>query len=202
MGWKRSDRGRPRGQTPRGALGPYLVGACASMAMLAVALAGCAGELPIPGQTSSTAATASTTTTEAPTTQLSDQIAATWSEAIQKLVTLLEGTPPIATLQSPVAQLKEEYVQKMVAFGRQAQELDEGQRQAAYERATDLLAGTANTEWFRSYVRLYDEYAAGADQTSQDFAILLSTFNTLTEYAFFDLLKEQNPDEAARLGIP
>ena len=50
-------------------------------------------------------------------------------------------------------------------------------------------------------MRLYDQYAAGTDQTSQDFAVLLSTFNTLTQYAFFDVLKEQDPDEAQRLGI-
>jgi hypothetical protein len=162
-------------------------------------LAGCAGELPIPGQTSSTLA--ATSTTESQAVLLGNQVAATWSEAIQKLVPLLEGTPPIASLQAPVAQLKEEYVQKMVAFGRQIQALDQFQQQTAAERAADILAGTANTDWFLSYVRLYDQYTAGSDQTSQDFAVLLSTFDTLTEYAFFDQLKAQDPDEAQRLGI-
>jgi len=164
-------------------------------------LAGCAGELPIPGQTSSTAAGATTATTEAQAVQLGKQVAATWSEAIQKLVPLLEGTPPIASLQAPVAQLKEDYVQKMVTLGRQIAALDESQRQTAYARTTDILDSTANSDWFQSYMRLYDQYAAGSDQTSQDFAVLLSTFNTLTQYAFFDVLKEQDPDEARRLGI-
>jgi hypothetical protein len=164
-------------------------------------LAGCAGELPIPGQTSAISPAATTLSTEAQGAVLGKEVAATWSEAMQKLVPLLEGTPPIASLQAPVAQLKEEYVQKLVALGKQIQALDQSQGQTAYDRATDIVAGTADTDWFQSYVRLYNQYAAGTDQISQDFAILLSTFNILTEYAFFDVLKAQDPNEAQRLGI-
>jgi hypothetical protein len=178
------------------------VGAAACLVVaFAVAAAGCAGELPTPGQTSSTVATVSTSTTESQTVELGTQIGAAWSEAIQKLVPMLEGTPPMASLQTPVAQLKEEYVQKMVALGRQVQTLDAERQQEVYDRAQDILDATANADWFTRYVTLYDQYAAHTDQASQDFAILLSTFNTLTEYAFFDVLKEQDPDEASRLGI-
>ena len=192
-------RERPRRRVPALIAGSLLLAGLSLSAGLL--LAGCAGELPIPGQTSSTAAGATTATTEAQAVQLGKQVAATWSEAIQKLVPLLEGTPPIASLQAPVAQLKEDYVQKMVTLGRQIAALDESQRQTAYARTTDILDSTANSDWFQSYMRLYDQYAAGSDQTSQDFAVLLSTFNTLTQYAFFDVLKEQDPDEAQRLGI-
>jgi hypothetical protein len=168
---------------------------------LGVFASSCAGELPVPGQTSSTSGGPTTSAPEAPGLLLGDQVAATWSEAVQKLVPLLEGVPPIASLRTPVSQLKEEYVQRMVALGRQIGALDAGQQQAAYDRATDVIGGTGETEWFKSYVRLYDQYAANADQESQDFAILLSTFNTLSQYAFFDLLKDQEPEEAQRLGI-
>jgi hypothetical protein len=72
-----------------------------------LALAGCAGELPVPGRTSSTAAGGATTsTTESAAVQLGKQVGATWSEAIQKLDPLLQGTPPIATIQSAVTALK------------------------------------------------------------------------------------------------
>jgi len=194
MGWRRSS------QAPIADRASAWV-TCVLVLAAALSVTGCAGELPIPGQTSSTAAGATTATTEAQAVQLGKQVAATWSEAIQKLVPLLEGTPPIASLQAPVAQLKEDYVQKMVTLGRQIAALDESQRQTAYARTTDILDSTANSDWFQSYMRLYDQYAAGSDQTSQDFAVLLSTFNTLTQYAFFDVLKEQDPDEARRLGI-
>lgn len=192
MGWRRPSQTLLAGRAPTWAV-------CILALAAALSLTACAGELPVPGQTSSTAAV--TATTEAPAVQLGKQVAATWSEAIQKLVPLLEGTPPIASLQAPVAQLKEEYVQKMVALGRQIAALDESQRQTAYARSTDILDSTANSDWFQSYMRLYTLYAAGSDQTSQDFAVLLSTFNTLTQYAFFEVLKGQDPDEAQRLGI-
>jgi hypothetical protein len=193
------DRRRPGRRAPVRAA--VVAAACLVVLAFAVAVAGCAGELPTPGQTSSTVATVSTSTTVSQTVELGTQIGATWSEAIQKLVPMLEGTPPMASLQAPVAQLKEEYVQKMVALGRQVQTLDAERQQEVYDRAQDILDATAGTDWFTRYVTLYDQYAANTDQASQDFAILLSTFNTLTEYAFFDVLKEQDPDEAARLGI-
>jgi hypothetical protein len=172
-----------------------LVAAC-------LGLAGCAGELPVPGQTSATAAGGATTsTTESAAAQLAKQVGATWSEAIQKLVPLLEGTPPIPSVQPAVAALKEEYVQKMVVLGRQIAALSADSQQTAYDRAQDILSSTAGTDWFTNYVSLYNVYADRSDQASQDFAISLSTFNTLTEYAFFNVLKTQDPDEATRLGI-
>jgi hypothetical protein len=185
---------------------PLLCALCAALLLLAagLALAGCAGELPNPGRTSSSATTSAggtTTTAESPVAQLGKQVGATWSEAIQKLVPLLQGTPPIASIQQAVSALKEEYVQKMVALGRQITALSPDDQQAVYDRAADILSSTANTDWFKSYTSLYDAYAAGSDETSQNFAIVLSTFDTLTQYAFFNILKTANPDEAARLGI-
>jgi hypothetical protein len=196
MRWKRSSR-------PRALLrAPAWTAVCILIAAVALATMGCAGELPVPGKNSSTSTgRVSTTTRESTPLQLGTQVAATWSEAMQKLVSLLAETPPIASLQAPVTQLKEEYVQKMVALGHQIEALDAPQRQTASDRSSEILDGTADSDWFQSYVRLYDHYAAGEDQSSQDFAVLLSTFNTLTQYAFFDLLKAQDPDEAQRLGI-
>ena len=177
---------------------------CAALLLLAagLALAGCAGELPDPGHTSSTTSAGGTTaTTESATVQLAKQVGATWSEAIQDLVPLLEGTPPMASIQPAVTALKEEYVQKMVALGKQINALSPDDQQAVYDRAADILSSTASTDWFKSYTSLYGVYAAYTDEASQNFAIVLSTFDTLTQYAFFNILKTENPDEAARLGI-
>ncbi len=166
-----------------------------------LALTGCAGELPVHGQTSSTVAQPTTNTTESAAVQLGDQVSATWQEAMQKLVPLLQGTPPFTSIQQDVTALKEEYVQKLVAVGKQIAALSPDVRQAVYDRTTGIVSSTAETDWFKNYVSLYNVYAAQSDQASQDFAVLLSTFNTLTEYAFFDVLKDNDPDEAARLGI-
>jgi hypothetical protein len=55
--------------------------------------------------------------------------------------------------------------------------------------------------WFVSYKNLYDQYSAGSDDASQQFAIQLSAFDTLIQYAFFNVLKTNDPDEATRLSI-
>ena len=179
-----------------------LLCAVALLLVASLVLAGCAGELPVPGQTSlTTSGGATTSTTEAASIQLGKQVGATWSEAVQKLVPLIQGNPPIASVQPAVTALKEEYVQKMVTLGRQIAVLSPTDIQAAYDRSQDILASAAATDWFKNYVTLYDVYAEGDDQSSQDFAVVLSTFNTLTEYAFFNVLKDQDPGEAARLGI-
>ncbi len=173
------------------------------MVLLAgVALSACAGELPDPGLSTTIPGPAGTTPTTTPRgALLGDQIGATWSESIQELVPLLEGTPPASTLGPTVAEVKEKYIQKMVALGREVETLDQAGREAAWDHAAAVLEGTAESDWFKSYVRLYDQYAAAGDQTTQEFAVLLSTFNTLTQYAFFELLKAQEPEEARRLGI-
>ncbi len=170
--------------------------------LAAAALTGCAGELPVPGKMTTTGGSGiPTTTTLAQTVALGKEVAATWQEAIERLVAVLRGTPPIASIQSTVADMKEEYVQRLVGLGRQINELQPYEQQSAYDRSADILASTAGTDWFLEYKTLYEHYAAGGDQESQDFAVLLSTFNTLTQYAFFDVLKVQEPEEAARLGV-
>ena len=167
-----------------------------------LAFSGCAGELPVPGQTSSPTNGASTTiSTESQTVRLSAQVAATWDKAVQKLLPFLRGTPPAGTIQPRVADLKEQYVAKLVALGRQIRALPAGDQQSIYDRTMDLLTSRGGTDWFLSYKDLLDDDAALSDQASQDFAILLSSFNTLTEYAFFNVLKTDDPDEALRLGV-
>jgi hypothetical protein len=168
----------------------------------ALVASGCAGELPVKGQTTATTSPVPTTSTAEPLKfQLAKQVATTWAEAIQKLVPVLQGTPPLASIQSQVAELKEQYVQKLYALGKQIAALGAGDQQDAYDRTMDILNGYASTDWFSSYTTLYNQYAAGSDQASQDFAVLLSTFDTLSNYSFFEELKIQDPDEATRLGI-
>jgi hypothetical protein len=174
------------------------------------ALAGCAGELPDKNQPLTTATTgtgggavtgSTTSTTESQPYELSDQVASLWAESVQKLVALLQDTPPFASVQTAVADLKEQYVQKMVALGRQIIKLDPADQQTIYDRATDQLSAMDGATWFVSYKNLYDQYSAGSDDASQQFAIQLSAFDTLIQYAFFNVLKTNDPDEATRLSI-
>lgn len=129
--------------------------------------------------------------------QLGEAVGAAWYEAMQRLVGILESRPEPKTAYPVVAALKNEYVQKLVALGRQIARLQVDGKAVAFARISEALEQAADVDWFKRYVDLYNEYASG----DQEFALLLASFNVLTQYADFELLKIQDPQEAARLGI-
>ena len=168
---------------------------------LSLALAGC-------GSVSYGADDAASTTVEqaAPTSeqtvaltgnQLGDAAGASWVEAMQKLTTLLSDRPEVTTVKTQTEQLKEEYVQTLVELGRQGAVLDTGEKAKMSARIAAALEAAADEDWYATYMELYKGYAAG----DSEFGDLLASFNILTQYADFDLLKKQAPKEAARLGI-
>jgi hypothetical protein len=146
-----------------------------------------------------------TATAEAVTTTVSPFTAATvatgvvdtWAEAMQRLVGLLEGTPQPDAIRAEVEDLKEEYIQRFVAYGRQRLELTDAEKEEMGSLTAQGLSALSEKPWFESYMSLYEQYSTG----DLKFADLLASFNILTQYADFDLLKQQAPEEAARLGI-
>jgi hypothetical protein len=60
-------------------------------------------------------------------TELATATITAWNECLVKLTALLKGMPDPATVQSQIEALKEAYVQKFVAYGRQQQTFDEEQ---------------------------------------------------------------------------
>ena len=107
----------------------------------------------------------------------------------------------MASIQQQVADLKEQYIQKMVAVGKQIIVLNSDEQQTVYDHSNDAMSAMGGAAWFVDYEALYAPYQGMEDETSQEFAVVLASFNTLSEYAFFNLLKDDLPDEAARLGI-
>ena len=116
---------------------PSMMGlACASvMLALGLVLAGCGGGSADTDTTAPATAEQPTITTEQAAStesmdgsELADAIFATWTEAMQKLNTLLADRPDPASVQTQVEQLKEEYIQKLVALGHQVAALDLGEK--------------------------------------------------------------------------
>jgi hypothetical protein len=129
--------------------------------------------------------------------ELGDAAGATWAAAMQRLVALLAEKPEAAAVRTQVEQLKEEYVQKLVALGRQGAALDTGEKAKMSARIAVTLEAAADESWYVSYMDVYNNYSAN----DVEFGNLLASFNILTQYADFELLKQQAPEEAARLGI-
>jgi hypothetical protein len=129
--------------------------------------------------------------------ELGDAIGATWSEAMQELVSLLEGQPEAATVTSQVQELKDSYITELVALGHLREALSDSDKAKVDSRTVIALGAAANEPWYTSYMDIYNGYP----EDDLEFKNLLASFNILTQYASFDLLKAQAPEEAARLGI-
>jgi hypothetical protein len=174
--------------------------ACVLCAFASLFASACGGD-DSGSSTATTTGAESTTATAQAAEMTPDEIGAavgaTWADAMQELVALLESKPESSAIKSQVEQLKERYVVKLVALGRLREALSDSDKVRVSAGITKALDASADEPWFTSYMDIYDGYSDG----DLDFANLLASFNILTQYADFDLLKQQAPEEAARLGI-
>lgn len=190
----------------------------ASVILLLGALTiGCGDGSSDPGTTATTAATG-TTTVSTPSAaigatepasiasatgtdwqELADAVFAIWSESLQQLNVLLDDLPEPTTVEAEVRSLKEESIRELVALGRIRETLTTSDRESIDSRLWSNLYATEDEGWYQLYADIHKAYIyANADV---DFCNLVQSFNILTQYADFALLKEQEPEEAARLGI-
>jgi hypothetical protein len=109
-----------------------------------------------------------------------------------------DSRPEVAQIQSQVEQFKAEYIQKFLVFGTMKEALSDNDKAELNTKVMQGLESLGSESWFTSYMDIYDSYSDG----DLDFANLLASFNILTQYADFDLLRQQAPEEAVRLGIP
>lgn len=174
---------------------------------LIFALAACGGSADNPPQGSE--GTQNPTPTASPASaspeDLADEVAQNYFDALdsagtlsdQLVVSLDEGSP-LDDLRQEVQRLKDEYIAIFVSYGYERESMSES------ERAT--FDSTVNSAIVLSTPPALDRLSAAVASLNEagerDLANELSSFNILTQYAFFDLLKRQEPDEAQRLGIP
>lgn len=165
-----------------------------ALAMLLPACSGDAGPAATDRPVSSAVETTTTTAADDPAA-LGDEIGGLYVAAYGDLVALLADRPEAAAAVSLVADLKESYVQQFVALGHRREVLDDAGRAAVDARIRSALAGLPQ--------ETFDAYAAAAADYAGDpeVAALIADFNVIGQYANFDLLREQEPEEAARLGV-
>ena len=168
----------------------------------AVGLAACGGDTTPTTSGASTTTVASTTSAPGTTTSpeadpggLGDRIGDLYLAAYDDVVALLGPRPDAAEAAAGLAALKEGYVQQMVALGYEREALDAAGRAIVDARITAALSSLPAAT-YEAYQQAHTYY--GGDL---ELANLIASFNILGQYANFDLLREQNPDEAARLGI-
>ena len=148
--------------------------------------------------TATTAAEADTPTEEpVSSADLGDSIGALYGEALADLNELLKERPAAAAVQADVAALKERYVQQLVELGRQKEALSAEDR-ATVDNRVRVAINSVPTDVFTPYSEALSYYQQAGGKELED---LIFSFNIITQYADFDLLKQQEPEEATRLGI-
>lgn len=140
---------------------------------------------------------ASASGTQVTPPELGLQIGDLYERALSDLTEQLRGRPDGAAVTASVRDLKASYVRQFVELGRARETLGEQDRSAVDAAIRAKLAAAANEPWYATYSDITQHYA-GRDA---EFHELLVSFNIITQYANFDLLKSQAPDEAKRLGI-
>jgi hypothetical protein len=123
------------------------------------------------------------------------EIGAIYLAVYDDVIATVVDRPEAAQATERLTDLKEGYIEQLVALGQQREPLDRSSRATVDAAVTSALMSLPE-ETLAAYQATIDHYAADAELNE-----LIRSFNIIGQYASFDLLREQEPDEAARLGI-
>lgn len=126
---------------------------------------------------------------------LGQKIGSSYVETLKQVVAVMNDKPPAADVKAMLADLKSWTIELMVGLGREREALSEADRAVVDRVLSQRIAGVP--------AELFKEYQAGQQHYKDDRELfrLIADFNIITQYANFDLLKKQLPEEAKRLGI-
>ena len=99
-------------------------------------------------------------------------------------------------LKPKLETFKEETIVKLVKMGKMRESMEEADKKTV-DRFISMGISSIPRETYDYYNDGY-KYYAGLDRITGN---LIAGFNVITQYANFELLKKQNPEEAKRLGI-
>ncbi len=129
--------------------------------------------------------------------ELGDKIGVVYVGSLEAVTKLLENKPDAATALPQVTTLKEQTIQQLVELGKQREALNAAGRASVDNAINSALISIASAPWYTTYTELSQYYF----DKNQDLQKALASFNIIGQYANFDLLKQQAPQEAARLGL-
>jgi hypothetical protein len=129
--------------------------------------------------------------------ELGDKIGAVYVGSLEAATKLLENKPDAATALPQVAALREQTIQQLVELGKQREALSTAERASVDNAINSALTAIASAPWYKTY----SDHSQYYFDKNQDLQKALASFNIIGQYANFDLLKQQEPAEAQRLGI-
>lgn len=127
--------------------------------------------------------------------ELGDSIGVLYVAAYDDVIAALEDRPDAAEATIELTALRDQYIEQLVELGWQREALDEPSRATVDARISSALMRLP-AETLTEYQAAIDHYTSDAELDT-----LIRSFNIIGQYANFELLREQEPSEAARLGI-
>ncbi len=128
--------------------------------------------------------------------ELGNKIGELYTKALKEVTDILMEKPEVSTVRTQVEELKESFVQELVLLGELREKLDDPARAVVDSRISSHLYSTNKEPWYESYNDIQMHYFQ-----DREFHKIVISFNIIGQYANFDLLKKQSPEEAKRLGI-
>jgi len=126
---------------------------------------------------------------------LGKKIGSSYIETLKQVVAMLNDKPPAADAKAMLADMKNWTIELMIGLGKEREALSVVGRAKVDMVLSNRIAATP--------ADLFKEYQAGQAYYKDDRELfqLIADFNIITQYANFELLKKQLPEEAKRLGI-
>lgn len=168
----------------------------ALLALVTAAVVACGGGEK-PTVVTTTAPATPTAAVQATPDELGAEIGALYVRALSDVTELLRENPAAAQVTASVRQLKETYVQRLVELGRAREALDASGRAAVDAATRAKIDAIAGEPWYATYNYVAQHYLTQDEGLHE----LVVSFNVIGQYANFDLLRQQEPEEAKRLAV-
>ena len=131
-------------------------------------------------------------------TVLGDEVAQRYFDALDELETLLGRELPVDSLRREAASLKDEYIATFLSYGYEREAMSDGDREVFDARVRQAVTLSTPSALGVMSTATASLIADGEKELADE----IMSFNIITQYVFFDLLKDQEPEEAQRLGLP
>lgn len=130
-----------------------------------------------------------------PAENLGKKIGSSYVETLKQVVAMLQDKPPAADARAMLTDMKNWTIELMVGLGREREALPPAGR-AKVDMILSQRIAALPADLFKGFQEGQAFY-----KDDRELFNLIAEFNIITQYANFDLLKKQLPDEAKRLGI-
>ncbi len=126
---------------------------------------------------------------------LGKKIGSSYILTLEQVAAMLKDKLPADQLKAMLKEMKAGTIEIMVGLGREREAMSAADRAVVDAILSGRISGISS-DLFKSYQEGQEYYKADPELFN-----LIAEFNIITQYANFDLLKKQLPEEAKRLGI-